>query len=128
MAAEYLTRRDYLQVRDRLAVGDPREQIAEELALAPATVAAIASGELLPSRIVVDDDHPLREEMLTATRCAGCGALVFTWPCLACQLAARRKPGGVKKQRLQGESLKNKLRRQQKRAERAAARRPSDAA
>jgi hypothetical protein len=73
------------------------------------TIAAIQADRIQPSRIVVEDDDPLREEMLTARRCHGCGALVFHWPCLACQLAA----GGptTKSQRLTLDQSLEKLRR-----------------
>jgi len=85
---EYLPRKLYLRVRELLADASPYAAIAAETGLSEATVAAIANGSRQPSRIAVDDDHPLRDEMLSARRCPGCGALVFRWPCLACQIAA----------------------------------------
>ncbi len=116
--AEYVSRRVWLLVRERLADGLPHDFIALEVGLSTGTIAGIAAERIRPSRIVVEEDDPLREEMLTAKRCPGCGALVFTWPCLACQMAAAaklpvkkaKKPRAVK--RIGGRALKSKLRRQ----------------
>lgn len=106
MSHEYLSRRSFLTIRE-LAEEKSVAEIAQSLCLTQATVVAVLEGRLLPSRIVVDDDDPLREEMLTARRCQGCGALVFRWPCLACAMAAGKQPP----KRLSGSAVKRKRQR-----------------
>lgn len=108
MNPEYLPRRSFLKIRE-LAGEMPTDEIAAVVKLSPQTVADVIAGRRQPSRIAVDDDHPLRDEMLTAKRCLGCGAMVFTWPCLGCQMsgAAPRSAAAP----IAGESLKYKRQR-----------------
>lgn len=106
VTVEYLPRRLYLRIRELAGEMTPL-QIAEVVPLSLITIEGVLAGKLQPSRIVVDDDHPLREEMLTATRCDGCGARVFRWPCLACQLRVPAGERGVA-ERLAGKGLRQK--------------------
>ena len=85
MTSEYLSRRSFLRIRE-LATEMTPGRIAAEVGVSPDCVIQVISGERQPSRVVVDEDHPLRDEILTASRCRGCGALVFAWPCLACAM------------------------------------------
>lgn len=105
MNAEYLPRRLYLRVRELLADGLSHAQIAASVPVGLATIEGIATGELRPSRIVVDADDPEREQMLAARRCPGCGAMVYVWPCLGCQVASgqpapAQRLGGLRLKRL----------------------------
>ena len=111
MSPDYLDRRSYLKIRE-LAGEMPVVEIAAIVKISTQTVVEVIAGTRQPSRIVVDDDHPLREEMLTATRCTGCGALVFARPCLGCQMA-ERKP--LPAQRIRGKHLRDKLTRTKRR-------------
>lgn len=108
MTSEYLSRRSFLIIRDAAEETEPVE-LAARLGLAVETVLEVLAGKRRPSRIVVDDDHPLRDEMLIARRCKGCGALVFTWPCLACDIASGASR--ATQQRVTGVGLKDKRRR-----------------
>jgi hypothetical protein len=120
MPTTYLPRRIWLRVRELLAAQTALETIAEVTQLSPSTIAAIASGELQPSRIVVDDHDPNREEILKAQRCHGCGALVYVWPCLGCQMSlAVAEPEPVVRQ-VRGLGLKRKHKREQRRNKSAA--------
>jgi hypothetical protein len=110
MLAPYLCRRDFLRIRELLADNVSAAEIAAETSLPAETIADIAAERIGPSRIAVEDDHPLREEMLTAKRCSGCGALVFAWPCLGCAMAGQ-KPQPQKVARMGGTQLKAKQRR-----------------
>jgi hypothetical protein len=104
MTSEYLSRRSFLKIRE-LATDFAVHAIAGEVGVSPDCVTEVISGERQPSRIVVDDDHPLRDEMLEARRCHGCGALVFTWPCLAC---AMQSGSAAATPRISGRDLKYK--------------------
>lgn len=108
MNPEYLPRRSFLKIRE-LAGEMPIDEIAAMVKLSTQTVAEVIAGRRQPSRIAVDDDHPLHDEMLTATRCAGCGALVFTWPCLGCQMSGLAPRSA--ESRIAGEPLKYKRQR-----------------
>ena len=118
MSSEYVSRPQFLHVRQRLADQATAPEIAAETGLATTTVVAIAAGQIGPSRIAVDDDHPLREQMLSAKRCPGCGGLVFTWPCLACQLTGAIAPVTAAKKRTNREPAKYKRNRLKQRARR----------
>jgi hypothetical protein len=111
MSDEYLSRHKFLRAREMAAENAAPELIAAQLGLDLAQVQAILQDRLQPSRIVVDDDEPLREEILTSQRCEGCGALVYVWPCLACQMAGVISPPPPSTKRVRGENLKQKLRR-----------------
>ncbi len=112
MTRPYLSRRSFLEVRHLLAENVPFAAIAEQTGVALRTIADIAQDAVLPSRIAEDEEHPLWEEMQHSRRCPGCGALVFLWPCLACQLTACAGGGGVKVPRkAAGLKLKDKRRR-----------------
>jgi hypothetical protein len=117
---EYLSRPVFLAVREQLAAGVKIAQIAADTGLATATIEGIEAGRVGPSRIVVDDDHPLRDEMLSATRCAGCGALVFAWPCLACQMAAGGPLAGDRVSGLAAKAKRRRVRARARRRKRAA--------
>ncbi len=113
MNDEYLPRRMYLRVRELLAEKCSTHQVALLVPLSPATIDQIAADQILPSRIVVEEDDPQRDEALTAQRCAGCGALVYAWPCLGCQMTRGET---VSRPRVGGLRLKYKQRRIHRRA------------
>jgi hypothetical protein len=115
MSHEYLSRHKFLRAREMAAENAPLEAIAAELGLCLKLVEAILQDQAQPSRIVVDDDQPLREEILTSSRCPGCGALVYAWPCLACQMAGQISPPPAAGPRVRGANLKQKLRRLKRR-------------
>ncbi|HTN73748.1 MAG TPA: hypothetical protein VL096_00825 [Pirellulaceae bacterium] len=119
MPCDHLARRDFLRVRELLAEQIPPPQIAQSLALPLQTVLGIASGEQQPSRLIVEQDDSPREEMLTSRRCPGCGAMVYVWPCLGCQIASG-EPATPRRKQLGGLSLKLKRRRLAARHQRAA--------
>jgi hypothetical protein len=121
MSLEYVSRRKFLLVRERLAQQVALAEIAAETGLSTATVVAISEGRIGPSRIAVDDDHPLRDEMLRAKRCPGCGGLVFIWPCLACQITGAITPVPASQKRTNREPAKYKRNRVKQRAKRLAA-------
>lgn len=120
MSHAYLSRHKWLQVRELLDQQQTLAAIAEVTQLSPSTIAAIASGELQPSRIVVDDLDPNREEILKAKRCVGCGALVYIWPCLACQMSTAVAAPKPVAGHVRGLALKHKRRREQRRNKSAA--------
>ncbi len=119
MSSEYVSRRRFLHVRERLADQIPLTRIAAETGLSETTIAGIAAGQVSPSRIAVDDDHPLREQMLSARRCPGCGGLVFSWPCLACQITGAVAPVAAQPARKNRTLAKYKRNRLQNRVRRA---------
>ena len=118
MSSEYVSRPQFLHVRQRLADQATAFEITAETGLSATTVAAIAAGRIGPSRIAVDDDHPLREQMLSAKRCPGCGGLVFVWPCLACQITGAIAPVAAPQKRTNREPAKYKRNRLKQRARR----------
>lgn len=118
MSSEYVSRPQFLHVRQRLAEQATASEIAVETGLSATTVAAIAAERIRPSRIAVADDHPLRDQMLNAKRCPGCGGLVFVWPCLACQITGAIAPTAAPKKRTNREPAKYKRNRLQQRARR----------
>ena len=118
MSSEYVSRTLFLLVRERLTEPVTASEIATETGLSTATVVAIAAGRIRPSRIAVDDDHPLRDQMLNAKRCPGCGSLVFVWPCLACQITGEIAPVPAPRKRTNREPAKYKRNRVKQRARR----------
>src|SRR5687768_5518648 len=101
MNAEYVSRWAFLKARELLALAQPVVDIAAQLKLLPATIEAIAAGELTHSHLVIEEDEPERDAMLTSRRCAGCGGMVYVWPCLTCQL--RAAPASAPRRTLRGE-------------------------
>jgi hypothetical protein len=111
MTPEYVSRWAFLKARELLALDRLPAEIAAELKLLPATVVAIAAGDLTHSHLVIEEDDPLREEMLTARRCPECGGMVYVWPCLVCQMRNLPQPSRAAKNKVR--DLKQKHRRRQ---------------
>jgi hypothetical protein len=69
-------------------------QIARELDLSVGTVSRIAGerrfqAETISEADLPEDDGPPDYLAANLRRCAGCGAMVYVWPCLACRMAVR---------------------------------------
>jgi len=105
MTAEHISRRAFLKARELLAIRRPIEEISLETGLSLGAIRDIDADRVQPSRLIVEDDDPMREEVLKSRRCPGCGAMVYHWPCLACQFESRdaanaRNRGKNRKQKL----------------------------
>ena len=72
--------------RQLLDLGWPQRLIARQLHISVPTVSRIATGQWKPA---TQREDPLAELEQSATRCPGCGGLVYHWPCLACELRAK---------------------------------------
>ena len=87
-----LTREQFVEVRRMLGEGKRQVQIARALDLSVWTVTRIASepqfqrDDLLDGELP-EDDGPVDFVSRALRRCTGCGAMVYRWPCLACQMA-----------------------------------------
>jgi len=92
-----LTMPEVLAVRRALAAGTRHAEIARALGLSVWTVNRIADlarrqpeprqVSELPEDELPYDDAPPEYVPLNLRRCAGCGAMVYLWPCIACKLA-----------------------------------------
>ena len=83
------------RVRDLLNQGFTPREVAEQTGISRRLIDRIGRGRFVPGQArPLDPSLPSR-----AFRCAGCGGMVFRWPCLACfgkallkrRLAARTK-------------------------------------
>ena len=71
-------------------------QIAKELEISVWTVSRIANdpdlnGDPLPDDQLPVDDAPPDFTSANLRRCAGCGGMVYHWPCIACEAMAGPK-------------------------------------
>jgi hypothetical protein len=87
-----LTMLEFEAVRRALAAGARHVEIARELNLSVWTIALIANNRRYETEDVdeVDlpvDDAPAEYEAKNLRRCGGCGAMIYVFPCVACQLA-----------------------------------------
>lgn len=69
------------------ALGWSRRLIARATGLDRTTIDRILGGPGPPDE--EPDDDPLAAAKARATRCPGCGGLVYQWPCLTCEGRAR---------------------------------------
>jgi hypothetical protein len=93
-----LTMEKFQEVRNMLRRGRRHAQISRELGLSMWTIARVANDpELqrddLTEADLPEDDAPADFVSRALARCAGCGAMVYRWPCLACAL--EESPGMV---------------------------------
>jgi hypothetical protein len=86
-----LTFSEFLAVRRGLLAGLRHVEIARELDLGVWTVDRIAARlryENDPAAAELpEDDAPPDYAAAKLRRCPGCGAMVYVWPCIACQMA-----------------------------------------
>jgi len=87
-----LTLSEFQAVRRALAARMRITEIARELNLSVWTIAKIKDEQRFAYDPVSDDDLPEDDappDYLAGNmrRCGGCGAMVYLWPCLACQMA-----------------------------------------
>ena len=90
---------NFARVSELAAAGHSRRWIARRLRIDRETVAKLLRqthenpAEIrLPSNLPAPDDTPPGFDPANLRRCAGCGALVYLWPCLACCLAEEIAP------------------------------------
>ena len=93
-----LTMEQFQTVRRMLGEGERQVEIARELELSVWTVTRIANEpewqrDDLTEDELPEDNGPVDYESRAMRRCAGCGAMVYRWPCLACLMA--ESPGMV---------------------------------
>ena len=79
-----------------LRAGMRRVEIARELELGVDAVERIAGDlrrgrEMATESDLPDDDAPPGYVASNLRRCAGCGAMVYLWPCLACRMATTER-------------------------------------
>ena len=73
-----------------LASGLTHLQISRRTGLSRRTVARIAAqGRRQLTAADIHDDRPAGFEAECLNRCRGCGARIYLWPCLQCELRAR---------------------------------------
>lgn len=78
------------RVRMLLAAGLTHLQISRRTGLSSRTVARIAAqGRRQLTAADIHDDRPAGFEADCLNRCRGCGARIYLWPCLQCELRAR---------------------------------------
>jgi hypothetical protein len=87
-----LTFSEWAAVRRALGRGLRHVEIARELNLSVWTVDRIAAEmryqlDPVPESELPVDDAPADYEPSRMKRCGGCGAIVYLWPCLACEMA-----------------------------------------
>ena len=87
-----MTLEQFREVRRMLAAGERHVEIARELDLSVWTIVRIATeprwqrDDLIEEELL-EDDRPADFVSRELRRCGGCGAMVYRWPCLACQMA-----------------------------------------
>jgi hypothetical protein len=91
-----LTVEEFCAVRRALAAGKRHVEIAREMGLSLWTIARIDDDPLLQMDPVNEaelpvDNGPADFESEQLRRCPGCGAMVYRWPCLACQAAVTER-------------------------------------
>jgi hypothetical protein len=78
------------RVRMLLAAGLTHLQITRRTGLSRRTIARIAAqGRRQLTAADIHDDRPAGFEAECLNRCRGCGARIYLWPCLQCELRAR---------------------------------------
>ena len=81
---------EFLAVRRALAAGQRQVDIAREFDLGIWTIERIAARlryDEDPLAVELpEDDAPPDYSAANLRRCSGCGAMVYVWPCIACQL------------------------------------------
>src|SRR6266850_5231562 len=87
-----LTISEFLAVRRALRAGMRHSEIARELNLSVWTIARIDDEERYQFDPVSEDELPVDDAppdylAQNLRRCPGCGAMVYVWPCRACQMA-----------------------------------------
>ena len=98
-----LTIPEILAVRRALGAGLRHTEIARELNLSVWTIDRIAverrhedesvrEDELPPGAKLPEDDCPPDYVAQNLRRCPGCGAMVYVWPCITCQMATMTQP------------------------------------
>jgi hypothetical protein len=94
-----ITLQQYRAVRRALGCGLRHCEIARELGLCVDTIARIADerryradGENPRADELPADDGPPDYVATNLRRCPGCGAMVYLWPCRACEMATTTQP------------------------------------
>src|SRR5262245_9011971 len=92
-----LTLPEFQAVRRALAAGLRFTEIARELDLSVWTISRIANERRFQQDDVAEsdlpeDDAPPDYGAQNLRRCAGCGALIYVSPCLACEMATATHP------------------------------------
>lgn len=101
-----VTLSEFHALRRMLRAGLRHTEIARELDLSPWTVSRLAGerrfqedglyaedyGEDLAEEVMPEDDAPPDYLSRNLRRCQGCGAMVYLWPCPACQMATMTQP------------------------------------
>lgn len=87
-----LTFAEFLAVRRGLRAGVRHVDLARELDLGVWTIDRIAVRlryelEVSGDEELPEDDAPPDYRASNLRRCDGCGAMVYVWPCIACQMA-----------------------------------------
>ncbi len=73
-----------------LAAGCSHTQITRRTGLSRRTIARIAkAGRRKLVAKDISDEHPAGFEAECLNRCRGCGARIYLWPCMQCELRAR---------------------------------------
>ena len=85
-----LTVVELIRVRRMLELEWRHVEIARELKISVWTVQRIANdpdlhADPMPECELPEDDAPPDYEAAELQRCAGCGGMVYHWPCLACE-------------------------------------------
>jgi len=89
-----LTIDQFIIVRRMLRRRWRHHEIARALNLSMWTIARIADDRQMrrdpvPEEELPEDDAPADYVANDLRRCGGCGALVYVWPCIACQMATK---------------------------------------
>jgi hypothetical protein len=92
-----LTVPEFLAVRRALRAGRRHTEIARDLNLSVWTIARIDDQQRYQLDPVTDDELPVDDAppdylAQNLRRCPGCGAMVYLWPCRACQMATLTEP------------------------------------
>lgn len=90
-------------VLDMLADGVSALQVSKRLEISYTTVSRIKFGELKPSR--AEDRKLLIDSPMPGSRCPGCGAIIFVWPCVGC----RANEAIAKKKKREAENVDRRL-------------------
>ena len=73
-----------------LAAGCSHSQIARRTGFSRRTIGRIAAeGRRKLTAADIHDDRPAGFDRECLNRCQGCGARIYLWPCLQCELRAR---------------------------------------
>ena len=78
------------RVRMLLAAGCSHTQISRRTGLSRRTISRIAAqGRRKLTATDIHDDRPAGFDRECLNRCRGCGARIYLWPCLQCELRAK---------------------------------------